>query len=73
MNVDMKKVRAEMAEHWDMDNATFDAHTVNKVFQTADDVEKGWAEVDFKDADGKVAFFIEVNAASEVWHMDFVA
>jgi len=68
MNVDMKKVRAEMAEHWDMDNATFDAHTVNSTFEHGD-----WGgEVDFKDADGKVAFFIEVNADSEVWNMDFV-
>jgi hypothetical protein len=72
MNVDMNKVKAQMQEHWDMDAATFDAHTVNKVFQTANDVESGWKEIDFKDVDGNVRFYIEVNGDNEVWHFDWV-
>jgi len=74
MNVDMNKVKDQMQEHWDMDAATFDAHTPNMVFPqlTRDGTDTGWKEIDFKDADGKVAFFVEVNENSEVWNYDLV-
>jgi hypothetical protein len=74
MNVDMNKVKDQMNEHWDMDADTFDAHTVNTVFNqtTRDGTDTGWKEIDFKDADGKVAFFVEVNEDSEVWNYGLV-
>ena len=74
MNVDMNKVKAQMSEHWDMDAATFDAHAVNKVFNqtTRSGKDTGWKEIDFTNADGKVAFFIEVNEDSEVWNYGLV-
>lgn len=58
-----------MEEHWDMDAATFDAHKTNKIFPNA---SADWAEIDFKDADGNVKFYIEINEDNEVWHFDWV-
>ena len=69
MNVDMNKVKAEMAEHWDMDADTFDSYKTNKIFPNA---SCDWAEMDFVDANGDVKFYIEVNEDSEVWHFDWV-
>lgn len=68
MTVNFEKVKAEMSEHWDMDAATFDAHTVNQKGILGD----GWKEIVFKDADGNDKFYIEVNEDSEVWHFDYI-
>ena len=67
MNVDMNQIKAEMAEHWDMDAETFDTYTPNKIFPTTDD----WAEMDFVDANGDVKFYIEIKG-SEVWNFEWV-
>jgi len=66
--MNIEKVRDEMAEHWDMDAATFDAHKIDdEVMHTG-----GWLEVSFADSTGKPVFYIEVNADDEVWHFDWI-
>jgi len=72
--MNIEKVRDEMAEHWDMDAATFDAHEVSTIFtqRTRSGEDTGWKEVDFKNAEGKVAFFIEFNADNEVWNFEYI-
>lgn len=69
-----EKIKSQMEEHWDMDAATFDSHEVNSVTTTRTRNEKdtGWKEIDFRDAEGKLAFYIEVNADDEVWHFDWI-
>ena len=64
--MNIEKVRDEMAEHWDMDAATFDAHTIQEEIKRTD----GWSEVVFADTTGTPKFFIEVNADNEVWNFD---
>lgn len=74
MNVDMNKIKAQMNEHWDMDAATFDTYQVNEIHiqETRAGEDTGGREIDFKDANGDVKFYIEVYEDNEVWHFDWV-
>ena len=65
MNANMKKVKAQMKEHWDMSNAEFDDFVVTEVH----DQSAGW-EIVFDN--GTKQFFIEVNNVSEVWHFQYI-
>ena len=74
MNIDMDKIRASMVEYGEMDGETFDKYTMNEIFvqETTSGEDTGGREIDFKDANGVVRFYIEVYEDNEVWHVGWV-
>ena len=62
----MTKIKAEMAEHWDMTGEEFDTFTHTETFGDT----SNWHEMVFENGKGK-SFFIEVNANSDVWNFDW--
>ena len=61
-----EKVKAQLAEHWDMPAKDFDSYVVTETFEQ----NEGWEEVVFDN--GTIQFFIEVNAKSEVWNFQYI-
>jgi hypothetical protein len=67
MNEMMNNMRASMQEHWDMTPEFFDAHTPANRF----DLNDGWFEMEFHNAEGEMVFWVEAKSDGDVWHTNF--
>lgn len=69
MTVNMKQVREDMKNEWDMTGEDFDRFDVAQ----ANDLNEGWKEIVMEDCnDDSRKFFIEVNDKSEVWNFEWI-
>lgn len=62
------QIKEQMEVHWDMSPEHYDTFRVG----ARNELNPGWAEVEFIDGEGNPAFYIEVNRDGQVWHFDWI-
>jgi hypothetical protein len=75
MNVDMTKIKESLVAYGEpaINAETVDTFAVNETHLhiSRNGVNTGGLEMDFRNADGEIVFYIEVHH-NEVWHFDWI-